>query len=318
MYKGFFQFGRESVWGTDVAATHRVRFLALRPEPVLEVADQDVMDGTGLLLLHWAGKKTVRFTLECELTFTNFLLLWDCLMGTATFAANGGATTGGGPDFTHTFKHKDLLNSLTLEIGMGDIPTGKVEQIVGAKIVQANFSGESHGRMRARLTFEGKDYSTNVTPTSLALPATQDCVPMDGLSAFNDGIGSTGNILGFELAIDNKAPGRDYSAQLVDEPIRADFPEMSLMIREEFQSRSALDAQLALTVGAPSLTFTVGAKILTLAMGAAHLTDPVPREPEGRGRIIQPLMWKPIAAGSPATYLTVTQQNQQALITTYT
>ncbi len=318
MFLGYFQFGREAVWGTDVACTHRLRFLSLRPEASLEVADQDVMDGTGLLLAHWAGKKVVRLALECELTYTNFSLMWDGLMGTPTFAANGGATTGANP-YVHVFDHGDVLNSYTLEIGMGDIPTGKVEQIVGAKIVSANFTGESHGRIRARLTFEGKDFSTNVTPTALALPAAQDCVPFNALSAFNDGLGSTGNILGFELSIDNKAPGRDFAAQLVDEPIRNDFPEMSLMLREEFQSRSALDAQLAMTVGAPSLTFTTSAsKILTLAFGAAHLVDPVLREPEGRGRIIQPLTWKPIAAGSPSTYLTATVTNAQALITTYT
>jgi hypothetical protein len=322
MFQGFFQFGRESIWGTDVAATHRLRFLKLTPEPTLETIDSDVMDGTGLLLSRYAGKKVVKFTTEHELTHTNFLPIWDLLMGTGTFGNRGGATTGpAGADYTHVFKHKDLLNSVTAEIGMGDpnnSPPSKVEQVVGAKLVAANLSGAFHERGRARLTWEGKDYSNGVTPTSLASPATNDCVLFDSLSAFNDGIGSTGDLLGFELAVDNKAPGRDFASSLIDEPIRQDFPEMSLMIREEFQSKAALDAQLAKTSGVPSLTFTSGAKILTLAFGAADLTEPVTREPEGRGRIIQNLNWKPVAAGSPSTYLTVTQVNTQATIPTYT
>jgi hypothetical protein len=324
MYQGFFQFGRESVWGTDAAATHRLRFLSVRPEVSSGLIDQDVMDGTGLLIARQLGKKAVRFTLETELTHTNFGLLWDGIFGTATFGANGVATTGpAGSDYTHVFTHKDLLNSYTLEIGMGDpdnTPAAKCEQIVGAKIVQATVSGAPHERLRARLVFEGKDYSNAVTPTTLSpvSPTLQDCVLFDNLSAFNDGIGSSGMIVGFELSIDNKSPGRDFADELIAEPIRQDFPEISYMIREEFQSKSALDAQLARTSGAPSLTFTSGSKVLTLAMGAGHLTEPLPREPEGKGRIIQSLVWKPISSGSPATYLTVTQVNTQALITTYT
>jgi hypothetical protein len=322
MYQGFFQFGRESAWGTDVAATHRLRFLSVRPEVSSGLIDQDVMDGTGLLIGRQLGKKSVRFTLETELTHSNFLLLWDGILGTSTFGSDGGATTGPvGSDYTHVLKHKDLLNSYTLEIGMGDpdnTPAAKVEQIVGAKIVQATFSGAPHERIRARLTFEGKDYSNAVTPTSLSVPSLQDCVLFDNLSSFNDGIGSTGMVVGFELSIDNKSPGRDFADELIAEPVRQDFPEMSFTLREEFQSKAALDAQLGKTAGAPSLTFTSGAKILTLALGSANLTDPVLREPEGKGRIIQSLIWKPVAAGSPATYLTVTQVNTQATIPTYT
>jgi len=327
MFNGYLQIGREATYGSAAAATHRYRVISVTPEPAGEHIESDVMDGTGLLLYRYPGKKTVRFTVELELTHTNFLILWDTLMGTQTFgSAATGVTTGpSGSDYTHVFKHKDILNSLTCQIGMGDpdnAPPTKCERVLGGKILQANFAANFHERVRARLVIEGQDYDTNNTPTSLASPAANDCVLMDSLSAFNDGIGSSGNVLGFELSIDNKTPGRDYAARLIAEPIRQDFPEMMLTIREEFQGRAALDAQLAatagaLTTGAPSLTFTLGAKVLTMAFGSAHL-QPVKRDPEGKGRILQSLQWKPISAGSPATLLTVTQVNTQATTSTYT
>jgi len=319
-YKYFLQLGRETAgnYGVAVAATHRYRVLSLRPEVSSGLIDSDVVDGTGLLLGRYLGKKSVGFVAEVELTHTNFLFLWDLALGTGTYGSSGGATTGPvGADYTHTFKHKDLLNSVTAQLGIGDIPTAKCERATGCKLAQVAISGSFHTRMIATLTFRGQNYETNVTPTALAAPAAQDCVLFDSMSAFNDGIGSTGTILGLDLAIDNMTPDRDHANVLIEEPLRQDFPTMSMTVREEFQSRSALDAQLAMTSGVPSFTFTSGAKILTLAFGAAHLTDPVLREPEGRGRVVQPLVWKPIAAGSPATYLTVTQVNTQATIITY-
>lgn len=316
-YKGFFQAGRETAgnYGVAVASTHRFPLLALpQVAPAREHIDSDVMDGTGLLLQRYSGKKVSRFTVELECTYTNWPFLWDLILGTATYGSNGGSS-GAGPPYTHTFVHKDLLNSVTAQMGMGDIPAGQCERATGAKLATARISGAFHERVRASLSFVGKDFQTDQTPTVLASPTIQDCVLMDQLSAFNDGIGSTGTILGFELSIDNMIPDRDFASELIEEPLRQDFPTMSLMIREEFQSNAALEAQMAKTTGAPSLTFTSGTKSLVLSLGGADL-DPVTREAEGRGRIIQPLTWKPFKVAS--TYLTVALTNAQSTITTYT
>jgi hypothetical protein len=314
-FKSLFQFGREAVWGTDVPATHRIPVLDLAPDVQLEVIKSDAMDGTRLRQGFYPGAKRVRVTVEFEMLYSGILLLLDGLFGTAAFGSNGGTTSGANP-YVHVFKMRELFNSYTLELGMGDIPTTKVEQALGAKIIEATLSGSSHGVCRCRLVFLAKDYSTNVTPTgALSSPA---IIPLlfDQLTAFNDGTGATGDILSFELSIQNTLSVRDYAAQLIDEPVANGFPEVQLKLVEEFQTQAAFDAHYALTQGAPSLDFVSGTKELVISMPKSYLTQGVNREKQGQGRMTQPLTWEPIGDdGSPETYMTITVTNAQATIT---
>lgn len=313
-YKGFFQFAREAAWGTDLPATHRLRFLDITPDVVNEVIKSDAMDGTRYRAAFYTGPKRVRVTVELELTYTGMLLLLDGLMGTDTYGANGGISSGT-PDVTHVFRNRDLFNSYVLELGMGDIPLGMCEQAVGAKLIEATLSGAQHGVCRARLVFLCKDYSTNVTPTAALTAPSPDPVLFDQLSSFNDGLGAVGNITAFELSINNMLSVRDYGSALIDEPLANGFPEITLKITEEFQTRDAFDAQVALTQGGPFLTFTTGAKQFKLSIPKAYLVPGVAREKQGQGRMTQVLTWEPIKdAGAPAGYLTFFIINTQASI----
>src|SRR5262245_17210539 len=101
-YKGYVQWGRETAgnYGVAVASTHRARHLGLRPGPRTERIQSDVMDGTGLAVASYVGKKMARFGVDLELTYTGLLTLFDLLMGTNTYGSNGGSTTGTNP-YTH-------------------------------------------------------------------------------------------------------------------------------------------------------------------------------------------------------------------------
>jgi tail tube protein len=319
-YKRFLQFGRDSAGNWGSAATtvnHRAPILSFTRGVSREVIYSSAMDGTRFRQVAYQGAKRVRPTIQTELTYTGLLLFLDGLMGTDTFGANGG-TTGAGPPYTHTFKMSGLptgaglFNSFCLEAGMGDIPAGKVERFTGAKIARATIAGSSHERLTLRLELIGKDHATNVTPTGALTSATQDCVLFDQMSSFNDGTGTTGDLISFELTIDNALSVRDYASELIDEPLASSHASATLRIVEEFQSRSAIDAHVALTQGAPALTFTSGSKVFTISMPKAYISDSP--EPEG-DRMTQSLLWTPIGDdGSPETYLTMTMTNTQSSI----
>lgn len=172
--KNIFQYGRETAgnYGVAVAATHRLPTYALDVDPHLEVIEPDLSDGSLFTQAMIDSIKRPVVTIELPLTYTGMLLIIDCLMGTATYGSNGGATTGSNP-YTHTWKIQELLNSLTLQCGQGDIPTTKVERTPGSKILRAVFSssgGRNDGRIS--LTLPAKDWATDVTPTgALVAPA---------------------------------------------------------------------------------------------------------------------------------------------------
>lgn len=314
--KRYFQFGREATYGTAVAATHRFPVLSLTRGARRTLIRSEAKDGTRFRQNAYVTKKSYRPVVELELTYTGLLLLLDGLFGTDTYGANGGATSGVNP-YTHVFKMRSIFNSYTLQFGMGDVPTTKVERFEGAKITRATISGASHERLRVRLEFLAEDFSTNVTPTgSLAAP-TMDCVLMGHLSSFNDGTGTTGQITGFEFAMENALSERDYAADLIAEPLAGGLADASLRISQEFQSQTAIDAHIAGTTGAPSLTFTSGTKSFAISMPVAYLDEGCEPSDDGDTRMLQDLMWLPISdSGSPTeTLLTVTVVNAQSSIT---
>lgn len=312
-FKKFFQFGRESSWGSAATVDHRFPILSMTRGVRRDVIRSEAMDGTRFRQVAYQGAKRCRPVVEMELTYTGLLLLLDGLMGTDTYGSNGGSTSGSNP-YTHVFKMRNLFNSYTLEFGMGDIPSGKVERFTGAKIVRATITGASHERCRLRLEFLAKDHATNVSPTGSLTSPTQDCVLFDAMSSFNDGTGTTGDLISFELAIENMLTERSYASELIDEPLAGALANASLRIVEEFQSRTAIDAHVALTQGAPALTFTSGSKSFAISMPKAYLDEGC--EPEGEDRLTQSLLWLPIGDdASPESYLTLTVVNAQALIT---
>jgi hypothetical protein len=267
-YKSYFQFGREAVYGTGVAATHRLPVKSIRPRYQQGLIRSNVLNNRVARSDIYEGGENVRVEIEFEMCYTGRLFLLDGLFGTATYGANGCAPIGGGP-YTYGFTPLEVLNSYTLELIMGNIPAGKCEQVVGAKISEASFRCAAglepeDGVMNCRMTFVGKSVTTNVTPTGALTATTPDPVLMHHMTADDTGTAdssSSVNLLDFELTMRNAlADQRFYmGSQNIDEPIRNGFLESVLRVRQEFQTRTALDEYLARTKGTPTLTFSTGA-----------------------------------------------------------
>lgn len=293
-FMSYFQFGRESTWGTDVAATKRLPIN--RADPVADIGRirPNTMDGTLVLPPLQAGGIRALSTIELPLTYTGMLILWDCVMGTATYGANGGATTGSNP-YTHTWTaFGQHLNSLTLEHNMGDIPTSKVEQIVGAKIAKATLKGSAglapdEGIITCTLELVGKTLSTNVEETGALTSPTPDYVLFSHMANMADpGAGANAQVLDFELVIDTGLAAERFYMQgavgnVLKEPLRKQRPTARLSVTAEFINDNTLDAFIANTKSTGvTLNFT-GAGSLQFAFSFAQvaISEPVHHPTEG-------------------------------------
>jgi hypothetical protein len=320
--KNLFQYGRETAgnYGVAVAATHRLPTYALDSDDHLDVIEPDLSDGpTGSMftVAMLDGVKTVTVPVELPLTYTGELLLIDCLFGTGTYASNGGSS-GAGPPYLHTFILKELLNSLTLQIGIGDIPAGLVEQAKGAKISRAVLSSSGGNNVgRLALTFMAQDYAYGVTPTSPVTAPATDPVMFKHLSAFNDGLAGAGvgDIQGWELVLDYALARREKGTALSDEFLRNARPGVTLTLDTEFQTNTARQSHAAMAQGAPTLTFTSGAKIFKITMPKAYIKPTPGRSREGMGIMKQKIVWSPIYDSGIANYLKLEVTNAQVNIT---
>lgn len=332
-YKGFFQFGRESAWDTVVAATHRIPFLSMKVKVDHGRIVSRAMNGKKSPTAVYVGGKRWRATVELELTYTGFLLLIDGLMGTATFGANGGATTGpSGSDYTHTFRQKDLHNSFTVEFGMGDVPTTKCERGSGGKLIEATISGGgslegADAVITARLTFVGGTYTDNETPTSPPTVVATDPVMFSHCTVEEDGTNddltpANVEIRKFALTVKNPlADGRFIlgSSPVIHEPIRNRRIEdgVVLEIDQEFRTRTALASYfLTYATGAPNLKFVSGSKSIEFLIPVAFLRTSPEHDVEGDDIMNQKLVWHGLDDGSNDSALTIIVINTQATITT--
>ena len=327
-YKSYFQFGRESTWNTAATVNKRLPMLpGAQPRAEHGRIISPALDGKMNPVNIYVGGKRSRLTVEFELTYTGFLLMLDGMMGTATYGSNGGSTSGVNP-YTHTFRQKEFLNSYTLELGMGDIPTGKVERILGAKIAEASFrcTGSLDSQdaiVTARLTFVGGTYAANVSATGSLSAATPDPVIYAHCSTDTDGSGDSSSdveLLGFELTIRNKL--RDgfildsTGSGVTNEPIRSGKTEITLQLTQEFRTKTALDSfWLTYAAAAPSLVFTSGSKTITFTLPSAFLTTHPEHDPASDEIMVQTLNWRGLDDGSNNSALTVIVVNAQSSIT---
>lgn len=271
-YKSYVQFGRETAgnWGAAAAATHRIPCTSIRPRYQQGMIRSNVLNNRVARSDIYEGGEAVRVELEFEMCYTGRLLLLDGLFGTATFGNTGGTTTPvGAPPYSHSWNPLEYLNSYTLELIMGNIPAGKCETIVGAKVAEATFRCAAglepdDAVMKCRMTFVGKSVTTNSTPTGGLSATTPDPIMFHHNTTDDTGTAdATGNVnlLDFDLTVRNALADQRYfmSSQNIDEPIRNGFCETRLRVRQEFATRTALDEYLARTKGTPTLTFSTGA-----------------------------------------------------------
>lgn len=327
-HRSYLQFGREATYGTAVAATHRVPILRSSVVPQIGVHRSGLLQrGTVTAARNrsdqYQGPIFYRSTIELELWYEGLLLILDGIMGTSTFGANGGVTTGANPYAHNWAANREFLNSYTMELIEGNIPSSACQRLVGAKMDAAIIRG-SVSDVVCRLTLEvmSKFYQTNQTPTGGLNAVTALPVLFHEASTVDDGTADAAadvRMKNFEVTLRNHLTERHYVGSVnTDEPHANDFVEAMFRFKKEFQTRTMLDAVNAFTAGTPSLVFgSTASKRFTIQTGGgdAQITEynhPI----EGAGIIEQDVTWDTDSAQGIGCQIQIIAENTQATITT--
>lgn len=251
--KSYLQIGTQSSYASAVAATQKLEFISediqLKPSIIPDLslyngrAPRSLIDGG----IHTEGPLSVRANLEGQEQ------LWRAALG-----GYAGAVVDTGV-VDHTFDESADPRSLTLQIGRGDTPTGRVFTNTGAKIGGFTFTLPANGLATLDFDTVGKDLQSNQTPTgSLSFPAIWP-VKFSRATNFDDGTGEFTTHRTRSLKISYRQPVDDSiyfigTSVNVDEPIPNAQSECTWELEQYFQTRTAFDLARARTEAGLTLT----------------------------------------------------------------
>lgn len=318
--KSYMQFARETVWGTAVAATKRIGIVRHSIKPVMKQVRSNLLTGSYIKSNIFNVMESAEGQIETYMTYNDLLLFIDCCMGSAAFAANGGATTGTNP-YTHVFTDaREFHNSLTIELIEGDIPATKCQRVLGAKIVGLTIRGEAADLVNVVFDVVGKQKQTNQTPT----PALTANTPINILTAHGttvaDGSGDAAAdqiLASFEFMVRSGVQKRERcGSAFIFEPIRDGDTVATMKFRREFRTRTAMDAYIAGTSQNPSVVFASSPSSLTFQMDASKIVN-YDHGVDGFGiMFVEHELESILTAGVPDFGAKITVVNAQATITT--
>jgi hypothetical protein len=324
---GFLSYGQagfETAWATAVAAKIRQPIARNNPQADEPRVRPNTMDGSMAQNISIITGKRAVCDLEILLTYES-ILWFDWIMGNATF---GTMQTPSGPvTGAYTWNWGDLgkyLNSMTWESGMGDVPTGKAEKIIGMKCNKATLKTQAVDGIGSVLTLQanavGKTFTDNFTPTGALAFGSPHFILHQHITTLTNpsGVLAAPRTNDFTLEIDNKLLDKRFLLEgnsRISEPIRRARPMVTMSFTEEFQTKLAMDAYISnirndTPTGSNQVTvvFTTGPYILTIAMWGALSTFPV-HGVEGEELLKQKLVMEAEAGGSQILAMSLVNLN---------
>lgn len=282
-------FGKETTWGTAVAATiwmgliseSMTRGLEKKPRPTLAEAS-----GSANRRGHYTGLDRVGGSIAVECTYEGFLLLIE-----QTFGAVASTTGPSGGLYTHT-----MLLSATPQIGLTvyvNKGQGTTEVFEGCKVSKMTFkiaAGEI-GVCEFELIGETSDGRAGTSAPSWT--GSRDLFVKHnqvGTVSFNS---ATYTVKSFEISIDCKVVRRDLLGSAnTAEPVVGDFAEITFKSELEYFSDALFTAMQADTQGDLVVALAGPAsRAMTWTVQNAYMTsfsDPV----SGPGVIMQSATWQ--------------------------
>jgi len=271
-HKSYLQIGKESTYGTGVAATGpKLEVISADISPQIGVIDDPSLYSAvarrgiyqgGLL---YGGRFSVRANYEGMLRL---------LEGVLPGASKVGPTET--TVYTYTFKEATTLNSYTFELIEGDIATTKCQDIYGVMFTGMTIKGTAGQGPDAMVQcdFEviAKDKSDTQTPTGALSFPTVYPVLFHQATTVDDGTADPAasvRIRSFEVSFKNALSDDRYylGSANIDQPLRNDFVSCEWKFTQEFQTMTLFQAAKAFTTGSPKILFqhptTIGNNVRT-------------------------------------------------------
>lgn len=212
---------------------------------------------------------------------------YDGMLGLLLEGAFGSLiTTGAGADKTHTLAMANELDSYSVEVCKGDVPSGKVFEYLGGMVDQLAVNFETEKQIEIIPTFVFKDRNTNVTKSGTpSYPG--NYFPLFYHVSQVDLVGETSLAVkrGSLMINNNLNKDRYFMARTLSKPKRnSGGRSVTGSVVVEFEDLAILDKFDALTEGSFQFAFTSDVVIpttatpfsLTFTGAASFLTDGEP------------------------------------------
>jgi hypothetical protein len=324
-HKSYLQIGKESVYGTAVAATGYI-YEIIREDLHLEqgiIQDPSLCNNRARRGIYQGGQ-LVRGTIVIRANYEGLPEIFRGCFGGYTFAN----VEAGVND--HTFKLASTLPSYTLQVIKGDVTTGTCFRVTGAKFVGCTIRGAAGQGTDAMLTVEisvlAQAMTAGVTPTGSLTALPTFPVLFGQATVIDDGTADAqANLVvkDFEAALEQ--PFTDdrfyFGATNIAEPLPSDFVSTKWRITEELNSTTGFTALSAFTPGSPLLKFqhpttigTVNKREFEVRSDSCQLTD-APAAVDNFGPLRQILSWEAFNDPSALTPLQVRIRSTQGTLT---
>jgi hypothetical protein len=322
-HDAYLQIGREATWSSSVTASRRFNIVSGSLNGERAKVRADALTAFRNRSAIYAGPQVGRASISLEADYEGQLHLWDAALGTATYGSAGLTSSGAGP-YTWTGIQRNLFSSYSLQL-ITNVPSGKCDRLVGAKLNKFTLSGSTGfdaKPVKMDMEFVGASVSTNVSPTGAlsansALPIMMHHVDTAAFKSGNADSAGTERLRSFEFSITNGLAEYFYGADTIQEPLADDFATTQFKWTIEFGTQTALDEYLANTVGAPVIKWAAptGTKSLQISMPKGYIVTPIGRPIDRYGLITQEFTTEAIHDTGSVSGVSITIVNAEATLT---
>lgn len=242
----YLQLAKEATYGTaPAAATAKMELLSASINPIISVLEDPSMNNS--IISRRAvlqGGQYVQGTFRVRANFVGMEELYRALLASYVF-------TGGSK--LHTFKEGTALFSYSFDFCVGNIPTGKVNRIVGALVTGLRMAGTAGTGETGFITIDvdvvGVSIAPNTTPmTAASFPSAQPIIfTLEQHAQLQEGSGATTanmNVRSFEISAAIPYNTQRFILGSVNalRPVRNGFLDVTWTFEEEWTDYLLMDA----------------------------------------------------------------------------
>lgn len=185
-HKSFIQIGpKETTFGTYLAPTRRLEIINWNIAPTIGSIMDPSLSGNPSRRGIYQGGLLYRGNFSVRLNYEGLEELFRAVFGTYSM------TTANGNVKDHNFLEGSTLNSYSIEVSVGDVPSGKVFRLLGAKITNMTVRGSAgsgnEGMLTADFTVVARDYVADQTPVASSTITVVNCTPSNYTLTRNSG-----------------------------------------------------------------------------------------------------------------------------------
>lgn len=286
--------GKETTWATGVARSAWVKAVnaSLQEKTERVGTPHLVHSGEGIFLEHYLSRVTAGGDLESLGTY-NAPSFGDLLWA----AMGDAATTGAGPNYTHTINPSATLPSLTMEMIRG---TGTAEVFNGCKCSSLALVQAPNDVLRLRTSWIGKDSGGRVAAGTPSYTASPSRILHHEMGAISWNSLNFARARSVEVQINNNLERRDVcGSKYTDEPDYAGFRDVMIRLQLLWDSDAFVSGMRAGTISDLEVLWTGTTSPETFKFTAHNAivedaTDPI----SGPGVVTQNVSLRGYADGS--------------------